>query len=431
MMEGFLLILLFIIELICFLYLYSVNRGDMLSPSVATVFLFMISMGFAIIGNLNGWHKNFLPTTFIFVLASTFTIIISEKIAKMSVAKKLNERRAYFFSNRTEPNLKYINIGKFKKNLLVFASFILTVWYVYSIIKLGKDNVNFLAKQGIKVTMAIAYIYTFIFTNNIFVTKNIKKEITLTIPFFCGCICSFFTGVRTEILRLLLAFFVYFFVLFQERGGWKNKDISFTKLIKKITLPICLFLILFFFMRTYIKSDDIGENLHYGILMYLAFYIGSPWIVLNQKILLGLDSYRGNMWGHLTLGILWDDLVGMGFISTPIKAVKTFTSLDSILQVNGNADTMLGSPLIDFGFFGALIVIFIFYYYLSKLYYKKIKYTESSKKRNYWLIIYAFLFYVVGISFYACGITFILSLYYLLTMFLIWIIYNVYFRLKI
>lgn len=429
-MGSFLLILLFLIELICFLYLYSINRGDMLSPAVATVFLFMVSMIFAVIGNLKGWHKEFLPTTFIFVLASTFTIIVSEKIAKMSVAKTLNERRTNFFSNKTKPNIKYIYIGKIKRNLLVLASVLLTIWYVYSINASGKDNVNFLAKQGIKVTMAVAYICTFLFVNNLFAKKNIKKEIPLIVPFFCGCICSFFTGVRTEILRLLLALFVYFFVLFQERGGWKSKNISFTKLIKKILLPVCAFLALFFFMRTYIKADDIGENLHYGILMYLAFYIGSPWIVLNQKILLGLDSYKGNMWAHLTLGNMWDDLVGLGFIKTPRYSVKTFTSLDSVLQVNGNADTLLGSPLIDFGFLGALAVIFVFYYYIARLYYKKIKYTVSGRKRNYQLIIYAFLFYAVGISFYSCGITFILSLYYLLTLVMIWAIYNIYFRLK-
>ena len=427
MENNLLLVLLLLIEVGLLIASYHNNKHDPASPCVGTFFLFSISMMFSIVGNIS-WNKHFEFSTFITVLLSSLIIFLIDIAVRKKQKRSLHKR---ITKNNIKGEINRIDISQIKILLLTGITLMLTVYYVASIHKYGKDNVNFLAKQGIKIVMATGFVNTFILINNILSNSKKKKDFLLAIPFVCGCICSFYTGVRTEILRLILAAFIFFTVLFQEKKGWKYNNIALKQIVQRFGMPVIIFLVAFFLMRNAIKTSGLGENMNYGFFMYMAFYIGSPWIVLNQKICLGLDLYKSTTWGRLTFGNLLEDLQDLRPYSLSLEKTKTFTSLDAALQINANADTIIGSPLIDFGLVGALLLIAVTYYIISKYYYNKIKYTTSSTNRNLSLIIYAFIYYIVGISFYACGVTFIVSVYYITTMVLIWGIWQFYFRIKI
>ena len=430
-MNNFFLIMSIVTCVVFFGFKLKEVKFDVVSPGLGTLFLFIISMLFALFGNLS-WNIKFEPRTFFVIFSAITVICIAEYAAKMINKKRLHIRNI-LISKDAEKNSSYreilrINIPSCKKMIVIILTILLTLFYTYSIASFGKESVSWIAVQGIKFVMASAYVNTFVFTNNILAEQKKRKDIILLIPFFCGIICSFFTGVRTEMLRLILALFVYMVIILQERNNWKKQLKSIRFIIKKSLIYVCLFLIAFFIMREYIKSADIGENLYYGFFMYLCFYIGSPWIVLNVKIARNLTPFKGNTWGQNSFSNIISDLVDLGIIKDNRIWQNSFISLDSQLHVNANADTIIASPLIDFGYVGMIIFIFITYFLVSYMYYRKIRYICSDKKRNIALIKYAFIYYIIGISFYSNGVNFIISLYYFLTYIIIRIIYWFYFK---
>lgn len=420
------LLLLLVISVGFLIYSYYFNNKDIAEPNTGTFLVCSISMVFALIGN-SSWRKEFLLETFIYLLIG-FAVITCTSLFirknKIRLVIKANESKIISFKEFRRIEISY------KIILTTLISLFLTIIYVFSVKTRGIQNVNFWIRQGIKIVMATAYVNSFIFVNNFMSKKRKHIDLILLIPTLCGFICSYFTGVRTEILRLIIAVLIYFVVLIQERNSWKSKKEEIKKIISKAIIPLLLFLMAFFVMRSVIKDADIGENMHYGFLMYLAFYIGSPWVVFNQKIALGIANYRGTVFGHLTFGVLWDDIIDFGLFHGNRVPTKTFTSLDDTLQVNGNVDTMFGSPLIDFGPIGMLVFIGITYLFLNWFYFKYIKNSYSSPRRNLKLVFYAFFYYIVAISFYSCGVTFIVSFYYIITLILIWVIWQFYFKLK-
>lgn len=433
------LIILCLFVLIFFGVSMNVSKRDLANPCVGTLGLFSISIIFAIAGNFS-WGNNFSWNSMCILMLCCFTILIVFILCSKIAIK----RKRY-----TEKEISRIDITVWKKNLLIIIAVILTVGYVYDVIKQGRllaitnsdfiyqtkisnSEGNFFWKQGIKVVMALAYVDSFVFVNNILSTSKKKEDWLLIIPTICGSVCSIFTGVRTEIYRLIIAIAIYFFVLFREKNKWKKYKIMDSKTKKRLFLILSAFCGLFFVMRNYIKAADIGENQSYGFLMYLAFYVGSPWIVINNKIIAGLDTFKGRLFGEVTFSNMYLDLIDMGILhrNTQIKG-QAFASIDPQNSVNGNADTIFGQPLVDFGVWGTIVFLVILFTFLSRFYLKNIKNTYGDYYRNRKLIIYAFLYYIVGLAFYSNVLSLMISIYYFITLILILLIYFFYFgRIK-
>lgn len=434
------LFLLLLIEFLFFIIVYNDSGRELLNPNTATMGLLVVSLLFAVCGNMI-WNNGFSFKSFWTLLVSTAAVPIAQFISKRSVRKHVIKTESY--------KLQHIDIRPWKKNILIFLSVVLTVGYVYDVLKRGQSSGaiglsaiyaakmsekqgNMILRQGIKLTMATAYVDGFIFVNNISSEKRNREDSFYLIPVICGCICSVFTGVRTEILRLIIALVVYELVIYKEKTNWKSMKSLNRKTKRLLSLVIVGFLLAFYFMRLFIKSSDIGENKAYGLFMYLAYYIGSPWLVINQKIIRGLSKFRGARFGELTFATMYMDMIDFGLIKNNVNIKgQAFISIDPRNSVNGNADTMFGQSLVDFGTLGSIVTILVLYLILSVFYYKKIKNTYSGYYRNKSVIVFAFVYYVVGISFYSNALALMISVYYALTLILIWMIYCFYFGMRI
>lgn len=424
-------------EICLFWGIYQKNNCDMANPSVATLGLFSVSLALALIGNVS-WENYFSPKSlFVFVLGSLIIVIAN-------ISCKVIVRKPKIIPNR-KLGISRIEIKKWKRNILILITVVLTIGYVYDVMKRGQvlgvlglksiyqakqsvDQGNFIFRQGIKITMATAYVNGFVFVNNTLANEKKKADLLYIIPVICGCVCSVFTGVRTEIFRLIIALALYTFVLYREKKNWYVQRVIDKRTRNKIIIVLIGFLLLFYVMRDFVKSSDISENNAYGIVMYLAYYIGSPWLVINKKIIEGLAIFKGILFGELTFATLYVDLIDFGILSDSYHIEgEAFVSIDHYNKVSGNADTIFGQPLVDFGIIGMLVFIFILYTVLSRYYYKYIRNTYGSYKRNRRLIIYAFIFYIVGISFYSNALATMVSFYYAITFVLILIIYFFYF----
>lgn len=444
-MNNFSLIVLFLVSLIFFGILYANSKYDLADPTTGVFCFFTVSLFFAVMGN-QSWD-NEITIGFLIMMVFLFLSIIAGGFLGSRVRiRKTSEKRLIEVKT-----INRLDIPSYKKKIIIGLSVIFTVLYVYDIVQSGHSlgasglltitavraskevSGNFIVRQGIKVIMAAAYVNSFVFINNA-LSKNFKKiDFVYIIPTICGIVCSIFTGVRTEIFRLVFAIIVFYCVLNNERLKWVRTNKTFKAIVRKSVVPLSVVLLLFFNLRNIIKVSKLSENSAYGLLQYLEFYIGSSWLVLNNKFNMGALFQRSGWFGEATFSQFWSDIKGFGLIDMIENGSDgvNFVLVDANNHVYGNVDTMFGSPLCDFGVIGTMVFSFLLFYMLERFYKKNIKNTYSSYHRNKKLVIYAFLYYIVGLSFYSNIVNYFLSLYFILTLIFIYLIYYFYFKFRI
>ncbi|WP_026766266.1 O-antigen polymerase [Selenomonas ruminantium] len=436
-MNNLYLIILFVITIVLFSIEYYKCKYDLANPVVGVFLFFSISLLFATSGN-DSWG-NYISGEYLLIIILGYVGIIAggEIGARIKKKKRIN----------LNLGITRIELSKKKRIVVIGLACVLTILYVRDIIQLGSslnavgfgviaavrgdENVsgNFYLRQGIKYIMAAAYVNNYIFVNNCMSNKFKKTDIMYILPFICGCVCSIFTGVRTEIFRLVISFFVYFVVLNNEKHSWQRKNKTIKMILKRFAIPMLGLLFLFFALRSIVKaSTNLAENKAYGFIQYLEFYIGSSWIVLNEKIKLGLDNLKSNYFGENSFPSVWKDLTDFGLVSNlPMCSNREFYIVDPVTRVGGNVDTIFGRALIDFDILGMMLFVFIVFLLLSYYYNANIKNTYRGYQRDKSLIIYSFLYYAVAFSFYANIINYLITVYFILTIIMIVLLYWYYF----
>lgn len=440
-MGNYLLILMLMVVIFLFCLFYIKNKKDFADPCTTTMLIFAASITFCIFGNLY-WNAEFEIVPFLILTLGILSVPLGSEFGSYLAHNKCKIHKNHIENNMM--GIDRIDISKFKVLIVIGLTVILTCLYAADIISLSAKNSsglnfttklassgNFYFRQGMKFVMASAYVNTFILVNNLLSKKRKSIDFIYSIPIICGFIYSFVTGVRTEIFRLIICAFIYWVVLYKQKKHWTIKATSLRVLIKKIAVPISVFLLAFFGMRTIIKFSGQTENKVYGPLMYFAYYIGSPWLVIAKKISMGLNAFKGDFWGEITFSSLYTDLNDFGMIhATQIKG-EQFVTVDTKNAIVGNADTIFGQPLVDFGVIGMIIVIVLMFMLLTYLYESDIRYTVSNYRRNLKLIEYSFFFFIVGLSFYSNLLGIMVSVYFLITYITIILIYKFYFGFHI
>lgn len=436
------LLLLLLAELILFIAICHFNKSDFLDPVVFSIFVFIIATFSSIIGNMT-WNIEFSLYSMFIVLIGLIAMASGNAFAKLANSNLLNKRIRKFSYQPHE-----INISSWKVWVIIGLSVVLTALYIIDILHAGKllgvsglkaisvvrrsdkATTNAIIRQGIKFIMAAGFVNGFIFSNNFIINCKRKTNFLYLIPSICGCVCSIFTGVRTEILRIIIAIFVSFYILLQEKNNWKNG--SNKKVIKLFLPAVFIALILFVEVKNIIKGPDLATNHVYNTFEYIIYYIGTPLIVLGEKINIGITNYKGIFWGELTFNSVWFDLADFNLVNASLlQNGSANIIINSKERIAANVDTILGPALIDFDISGMFVFIFLVYFFLSYYYYNKIKYTSSSLKRNKSIIVYSHLFIIIAMSYYANLAGKFFSIYFILTLIFIYIIYWFYFKTKL
>lgn len=428
------LLILLIVEIILFSIIYKKNRYDLISPTNFSLFIFIVATFFAILGS-SIWSIEISFETVLILFSGLLLMCISQFIGKCIANRKCMNIRE---------NLNRINISTINILLIEILVLFLTIMYILDILKSGQNlganglaaisavrysnsnGTNALIRQGIKIVMASSFVDSFIFIHNLMVKKKPKDYLHL-ISIGCSFLCSLFTGVRTEILRIIFALFVYYYLNIKRSKGWDTNVL--TRLIRKFLPIFLLFCLIFTSMRSYVKTSDLPINDAFNIFEYVVYYIGSPILVFGIKNQLGLTLFKRTLFGELTFNTFWENLAQMGLINDDYLSItSTNVYISKIDRVTANVDTIFGAPIIDFGYIGMLIYIFVLYLLLSLIYYK---YIYLRKENKLLVIFYAFLFYIPGMAYYANVLGQYLAPYFLTTIICIVGIYIFYFKVKI
>ena len=403
---------------------YVVANGVFVAPSFFAILTISASIVFAIFGELE-WNVEISYDT-IFVVFIGFTAMLAADI----LAKKTSHRKKY---TSIEDGVQAIEINSNKVRLVVFATVVLTALYCLDIVRAGSamgfsglsaiyavkinnSGTSLLIRQGVKIVMAVAFVHIFIFVNNFMIVKRKFSEQWMHIvPVLCGCLCCIFTSIRTDILRIVVAFVVDYCILTYQSRAWKRSSLN--RVVRKIMPLMIGMALLLTSVRYIVKGTANATSNTYNIIQYIAYYIGTPIVVLGSKIETGIHQFQGNVVGEMTFNQVWFFLERIGLVNNVnLQAGSKNVWISEADRITANVDTIFGPPYIDFGLLGMAIYIFVLFLLLGKFYYKYINKSAWSYQRNTKLIYYSYFATIPAMAYYTNLVNQFLTVYLVSTL---------------
>lgn len=401
----FILEFILIMILILSIYLF---RKDIMQPSVIVTAVFTISVLTAMY-NIENWNINIHFNTFFVILGSVilFVFINFCVIILFDSKRKKPQYKSANYENRSA----YINVSKFKIFALMLFDVLVMAWhykYIKSIASaygmtqsfssitnayrqysLYESSVYhfsepFLLELFSRVETYSAYIFLYIFVNNIIVTKKIKKNILYSIPIIMFIIDSVLYASRGRLLYVIAATVILSYVLKNRRLNWMNK--ASIKFVIKIIIAFIVLLGGFVALRT-VVGRSMGTLATEDPIYYVTVYTGGPIQLLDMY--LQSPAEHSSIWGYETFSELNNYLGSKFGISELVYSTHLEFRYSNGLCV-GNVYTALRSYISDFGYIGLTVLIVICSSFYS-IFYNIIKSNRKNMKFDFLLLVYAYM----------------------------------------
>lgn len=259
----------------------------------------------------------------------------------------------------------------------------------------GIDRVNFITSQFMKVSTVLGYCSAFWGIDRWvrYGKHGALKEYLLFIGSALLLVVQFLlNSTRGPIINYVVFGIVVFYVKYQQRYSWR---IEANKRTIRIIIQMAVLLFIVFSASRFLIGRDVSEtpidNLaryFSGSLQLFDLYIKNP-------------VSGSGYWGEETFtGII------QSFYRWGAQNVETFISVAlehrSLGDYTGNVYTIFRRPLQDFGYVGMYIFVGIVALIFSYVYYFKIKYRESTDKRDLELFYYAYFYHWIISSVVEC-----------------------------
>lgn len=403
--------IMLVFEIILFIIAYSISYNDIMSPSVISI-LFFIIVTFGIIYNIEYWNVSYSLQACLIVVFSLAIMVLSEW-KTIQFTKGCRRHLRILTPNNAERT--YINIPILLNVIIVTVLGFLTLYYIFSVFKKGgslgatgllvigvskyhEEKLDVISRLAFRVNNILFFIYGYIVANN-FVSsaKKIRNQWINILPLVFGFCIMLFSGSRKLLVQYPMGLILIFVIMLRDKKG--RKAISFNKLIRLI-VPICVMIILAFYgMRIISKSHTVLADR--TIMDYITYYISSPLYLFDKYLQNPNHVYPASEYfGECTFYGLYNSLYSWGLIKRGVD-INTFLLVGGTSNMAGNEFSWFQRPYHDFGFFGLLIFTYIIYSIYNRVYYKKIICSKQSRKRDLYIILYAFFYFIVVLSFYS------------------------------
>lgn len=427
-------VILLLVSLVLLVISLQVTKGEIFSCSSITLLTFI--SGAALLTLISAVWRVELNLKTIWILCCGLTMLTFGDLLAFRTTKP---RRVYVGPP------KYFKISYV--NFFLFIYVLATLLYALEIRRLGasigfhdlnaigevKENMedmnvqmNPLIKQMYKVVTASSYLHALIFANNVFLTKSKWiKEIKHLIPFFCVVVITLASGGRLNIFKVMMGAIFIFYMILRESSFWKEKYIN---KILRIGLPLILGFIFLFSAVGLIVKDNASERDPIETFAYTSYYAGSPILVFDLKVNDGDEKWSYNRFGNYTFSGIYK-IFNFDRDKRAEKIGSGMVYLGGFSNSAGNAMTIFGGLFFDFGLLGMCISLFITYYLFGRYYYRNVRGTYSTYKRNKRLMIYTYCYVsIIVMAFYDSCFYILLSTTGLLTLAVLLFMYWLYFQ---
>lgn len=390
--------ILLLIEILVIIINLRVFKNDIFSLATISSMTFLVATLFAFYC-ADVWQLDLSATTILVITAGLLMMSLGE-----NAGRKFKSGNKVTISDNTE----LVRLIKIKKNIgLLFCTVVIvcTLLYAYEAHRVGilnggsglnayaytkmgytmdgSSRMNILIRQGYKLVVAGAYISCAIIANNCMVLKqNVRLNMEYVFMIFCGILITIFAGARTEILRIVFALLLDYAIFWRSlNGGGRAKNKQSTRVILKKAIPIAFVVaIIAYASRAVVKTSNVSTAAVNSFVYYIAYYIGSPIAVLNNKIEIAFSN-GGLLWG------------------SSIK-IPEFVYLGR-LDYGGNVGTILQTSLLDKGILYMMFYIFVIYLIGGILYKRLIKFRKFTSKNIIFMIVFSSWYYVFSMSYYS------------------------------
>lgn len=413
--DVFFVFLLIFTEIILLSVAWYIFDGDFISPSVVTIALFTIStVCFAY--KTNEWIVGFSCRAYMLFTLSFVLMIATEKwISRHQIILKCERYDHHHRTNNVEMQRNVLYIPR-PLDIILFIFFCLCAFfYVYRVymsgvslgatslltsIGINKEEGDYdgLTRLFYNITRIASYVYVVMFCNNVLACKeNVKKNIFSLIIIVLSVIITFFSGQRSVAICYIMGIVVAASISLYDAQK-QMKKVNVKEYFRKFILTGIIVIILFYLSSNIVK----GTNIQREFVDYMTYYFGSTValmgrIVENPSI---CHTQFTGYFGEKTFNGFWSTMYSLGIVSTQPCERVWIKMGDSIARRAGNEYTFFCGPYIDFGFFGTLVFIVLFYAFFSYIYYWKIKKVDFTIKKYTTCAIYIFLYGMVAMSFY-------------------------------
>ncbi|MBV4420079.1 oligosaccharide repeat unit polymerase [Clostridium tyrobutyricum] len=420
-----LFILLTVVIVLCLLA-FILNNKDLMEPSVIVCISYIISILCAVV-NIKVWDINLANNTFWIITVGTVIFISINIIITYIIKSKYNKKYQW------KQDLKVINIQYFKIILVAMFQIIVALFYAKSVRSLAgqygsfndfssmmtvyRMNTSYGTNAGVSATLnqfvklsnVCAFVFLYVFINNILEKSNQKRNLLNIIPVIIYSIQVILTGGRFNLLALICSAFIIYNVLWHRKNGW-NRQIKIKFLFKAIIILIFVF-VGFYFLKTFV-----GRTSKVDFITYITSYVGGSIQLFNMYV--NGPISKSSIWGKETFYSINDFLrkVGLLNINAYIPHLEFRFSNGVML---GNVYTAYRRYIQDFGIEGMIILQSVFALFYS-IFYEKIKLKFPKKKLDYSLLVYAAISYPLFMhSINDCFFSGILSVNYLIIIILL------------
>lgn len=388
---------LFFIEVIFWCISYKITKGNMVSPSLVTFSMFIIAT-ICVLLNVDFWDVDYsfealgiMTLGFTTMFIPEFIVVISKKGYRKVLEKEDNK-----VSELVVPIMFDIIISFFC--LLFLLTYIYEVYSkgaaigVFGIDAIGiakydeTYGMSFVNKFGARFIQITFLTYSYIVSYNAILLQKYKT--IEFIPLLSFLILSIASGNRMALMKLFIILYVYWVVYSYKM---ESKNISLSRLSKKVLPYGGIMLLIFYLLRTATKiNSTTGDR---TFIDYITYYIGSPVYLFSKA--LDLPKNYNSYFGELTFSGFYS---GLGI---DINYINPYILVGGDSNFAGNVFSWFYRPYADFGILGMLVFTFLNYLLFSYILYKNIM-LMSKKKYNFSLIFYSNFFFVIVMSFYYC-----------------------------
>lgn len=365
-----------------------------MSPSFIFCAVYIISIGSALINYTRWGLKDYSAEAFDILLSGAVIFILVGFIVKKIIFNRApNNYEQVVISSR-------INENTIVSILLVIINIIILILTIRQVKAIGgngswgemMENFRSITSYSLDPTMSIpgylqqlqkiptvcAYIYPFILIHNITNNTVRKKDYFLCIINIMIFIAmSLDLSNRLNILGIVGALILYYFVLHQGSSNSNGLQIVFRLLLIFIGLMIIFYLIRLMVGRLGSTDTDFVD--------YITLYIGGP--VKLFDLFLKNPIHDFSIWGKETFVSLIGTMRDLG-ANIPVylmhKEFRTFNGIEL-----GNVYSAYRDWYADFGLAGTLILQAVFSFFYNCYYYELQK--KGINKHKISFIIYAYL----------------------------------------
>lgn len=397
-----------LLEFVIVLFIMSlVFTRDIFSPSCIMCESYILAVTSAI-WNIDKWNINLHNNTVFIITIGIFVFCVISWIINYGYSKnrKYSEEKA-------EPD--FIKYDRKIIMLLIAAQGICLIIYIYFFIKaLGDlsqyESLNYMMRyfrffidiekdiptvinQLIKISKAITYVCGFIFIHNKIVAKKLNKkknENFLLISLIVFALMSLLTGGRFEVMILILAMIMMWYIITSIYNNNKTMTIS---TIMKIIGILIIAIILFSVMKTIV-----GRQSEASIIDYFTEYFGCSIQIF--------DIYLQDENNHITdgRGELFADLLKLLEKFKIIESRPDNSELATYVKSNGivigNVYTGFRKMIHDFGMLGVVFFQGLMSVIMT-VYYEKIRNKKKINNISLSIIFYSAIAFTMFLHSYS------------------------------